>query len=377
MPDFPRSQIISLVGEAPRYDLAESVGPDLRLGELFDADTLRSLADLPLGYATAAGDPALREEVARSHGVAADDVVLTAGGIHALHLVASLLCEEGEAVITSPVFPLARHVLEAAGARLRTLPLGFDDAYQPDLQALAALLTPATRLVSLATPQNPSGVAIPLPTLREIAVLMAQRSPEAWLLVDETYREACIGDAPAAVSALELGSRVISTGSLSKCHGAAGLRIGWAITRDKALRERLLNAKFNTLISCGRLDEAVALRVLRDRDRILGERRLLLAANVAHLRAWLEFESVRVEGLPPTAGALCCVRLSPAAFDEAAVARFHAALPAHGVRVGDGRWFGESARVFRLGFGVLSPVEFQAALVQVSAALDAALRPDH
>ncbi|RQP22557.1 pyridoxal phosphate-dependent aminotransferase [Piscinibacter terrae] len=376
MPDFPRSQIISLVGDAPPYDLAESVGPDLRLGELFDADALRSLADLTLGYGTAAGDAALREEIARAHGVAADDVVLTTGGIHALHLVASLLCEEGEAVITSPVFPLARHVLEAAGAQVRTLPLSFDAGYQPDLDALAALLTPATRLVSLATPQNPSGVAIPLDTLRGIVALMKARSPDAWLLVDETYREACIGDAPAAASALELGPRVISTASLSKCHGASGLRIGWAITRDRVLRERLLNAKFNTVISCGRLDEAVALRVLRDRDRILGVRRELLAANLAHLQTWLDRESHRVDGLRPAAGALCCVRLSPSVFDDAAVARFHAALPSHGVRVGDGRWFGESAKVFRLGFGVLAPAEFQAALVQVSAALDAALRPD-
>ena len=370
MPDFPRSQIISLVGEAPPFDLAESVGPDLRLGELFDAQMLPSLLDLPLGYGSAAGEAALREEIARSHGVSADEVVLTTGGIHALHLAATLLCEEGEAVITSPVFPLARHVLEAAGARVRTLTLSFDAGYQPDLDALASLLTPATRLVSLATPQNPSGVAIPLQTLREVIALMETRSPDARLLVDETYREAGIGDAPVGASALELGTRVISTGSLSKCHGAPGLRIGWAITRDRALRERLLNAKFNTVISCGRLDEAVALQVLRDRDRILGERRRMLAANLAHLQAWMEREAARLEWRRPDAGALCCVRLRPALFDDAAVARFHAALPSHGVRVGDGAWFGESPRVFRLGFGVLSPEDFPQALKRLSAALD-------
>jgi hypothetical protein len=377
MPDFPRSQIISLVGEAPPFDLAESVGPDLRLGELFDAQTLGLLADLPLGYGSAAGDADLREEIARRHGVPADEVVLTTGGIHALHLVASLLCEEGEAVITSPVFPLARHVLEAAGARVRTLTLSFDAGYQPDLEALASLLTPATRLVSLATPQNPSGVAIPLHTLREIVALMQAKSPDARLLIDETYREASVGDAPVVASALELGTRVISTGSLSKCHGAPGLRIGWAITRDRVLRERLLNAKFNTVISCGRLDEALALRVLRDGDRILGVRRQLLAANLAHLESWMDRERGRLDWVRPAAGALCCVRLSPSVFDDAAVARFHAALPSHGVRVGDGSWFGENPRVFRLGFGVLSPTDFPTALVQVSAALDDALRPGH
>lgn len=372
MPDFPRNDIVSLVGAAPRFDLAESVGPDLRLGELFDEDTLRSLADLKLGYGSAAGDAELREEIARAHGVAADDVVVTAGGMHALYLAATLaFVDGGEAVTTSPLFPLAANVLHAAGATVRTLPLSFDAGYQPDLAALRGLLSPATRLLSLATPQNPSGVAIPMHTLREVATMLTAVAPQARLLVDETYREASVGHAAVAASAMELGPHVIATGSLSKCHGAPGLRIGWAITRDTALRDRLVNAKFNTVISCGRLDEALALKVLRRRDAILGERRRHLARNLAALERWVEREAARVEWVRPDAGALCCVRLKPAVFDDAAVLRFHDALPREGVRVGDGRWFGESARVFRLGFGVLGEAEFDEALVRLSAALNA------
>lgn len=373
MPDFPRSDIISLVAEAPRFDLAESVGPDLRLGELFDASTLQELAELRLGYGTAAGDRTLREEIARAHGVSADDVVVTTGGMHALFIAASVLCAEGgEAVTTTPLFPLARNVLQAAGATVRTLPLSFDAGYQPDLAALRALLSPATRIVSLATPQNPSGVALPMRTSREIVAMLRDVAPHARLLVDETYREAAMGDDAIAPSALELGPQVISTASLSKCHGAPGLRIGWAITRDAALRERLVTAKFNTVISCGRLDEAIALQVVQQRERILGDRRRHLGANLAVLGSWVESESHRVDWVRPDAGALCCVRLKPAVFDDAAVERFHQALPAYGVRVGDGRWFGESARVLRIGFGVLSATELEAALQALSNAMSAA-----
>lgn len=367
---FPPNDIIHLVGDAPRYDLAESLGPNLRLADLLDDAALRELAELPLGYGSAEGHAALRAEIARSHGVAADDVVVTAGGMQALFALAFTLCGAGtEAVAAAPLFPLARNALVAVGTEVRPLALPFDHGYQPDLAELQGLLSPRTRLVSLASPQNPSGVAIPLATLRQIVAMLAEHAPQAWLLVDETYRDAAYGDKAPATSALELGPRVVSTGSLSKCHGAPGLRIGWAITRDAALRQQLVTAKFNTSISCGVLDEAIALALLRRSGPLLAHRGSQLAQNLALVERWLADESSRVDWVRPDAGALCCVRLKPAAFDDAAVQRFHAALPAQGVRVGDGRWFGESARVFRLGFGLLAPAELGEALAGLSAAL--------
>ena len=72
------------------------------------------LAALRLGYATPAGDPRLRAAIAQRHGVAPDDVVVTVGGMHALFLIAFLLCDDtAEAVGSAPMFPLARNVLEA------------------------------------------------------------------------------------------------------------------------------------------------------------------------------------------------------------------------------------------------------------------------
>ena len=60
MARFPRNEIISMVGEAPRFDLAESLCPNQHVGELLNA----YLAELPLGYGSASGDVELR----RAHG---------------------------------------------------------------------------------------------------------------------------------------------------------------------------------------------------------------------------------------------------------------------------------------------------------------------
>jgi len=366
---------MSLVGETPRYDLAESVGPDLRLADLLDVSSQASLGDMPLCYRTAEGDPRLRKMIADLHAVGPDDVVVTVGGMHALFLIAFILCDRGdEAVTTAPLFPLARNALDAVGAKVRTVMLSFDRGYQPDLADLRGQLSKRTKLVSLASPQNPSGVALPAQTLRGILAAMDDICPDAFLLVDETYREAAYGDDPVAATAVTLSPKAISIASLSKCHGAPGLRLGWAITRDPALREQLVRAKFNTVISCSGVDEALAVRVLEQREPIIAERRRRLAEGLARTAEWVVENQRLVEWVQPDAGALCCVRLKPAVFDDGAVGRFYDALAREGVRVGSGTWFGEEARVFRLGFGLLPLSDLDVALKRLAAALRQATR---
>lgn len=370
MDRFPDNDIISLVSSAPRHDLAESVGPSLWLGELLGSN-LAEIGALQLDYGTAAGGAQLRAQIAAGHGVDADAVVVTVGGMHALFLLAFTLCGPGdEAVIAEPAFPLARNTLGAVGATVRSLPLNFDAGYRLDPEALRALLSPKTRIVSLASPQNPSGVAIPASTLREVVELMRTHAPDAWLIVDETYREAAYGDDSTLPSASALGPRVVTVASLSKCHGAAGLRIGWAIVRDAALRQSLATAKFNTVISCSPLDEALAVTVLKQGEHIVGARRRHLAHNLETLEAWVGRHAARIEWVRPDAGALCCVRLKPQVYDDAALQRFQAALHERSVRLAPGPWFGDEPRVFRLGFGLATNAELAAALHCVGQALE-------
>src|SRR5262245_16255663 len=160
MAKFPRNDIISLVGPTPRYDLGESVGPDLSLNDVLGSAPEATFGDMALGYGTAQGDSRLRALIANACGVSADDVVVTVGGMHALFLVAFVVCDPGdEAVTVSPMFPLARNALQALGATIRTVPLSFDRGYQIDVAEVGQRLSERTKLVSLASPQNPSGVA--------------------------------------------------------------------------------------------------------------------------------------------------------------------------------------------------------------------------
>ena len=370
---FPRNEIISLLDVDRPFNLAESTSQDLTVGELLDLAGLDRTRGLKLGYGTSAGSMALREEIARVCKVSPEQVVTTQGTALGLFLLAFEACRPGdEAVLATPCFPLSRDSLLGAGVDVREVRLSFDDAYRLDLDRMGAALTSRTRLVSIASPQNPGGVQSSRADVEQLLALMRQRSPRAFLFVDETYREASYGDAPVMESLAALDPRVVTGASVSKALGAPGLRTGWLTVADADLRSRLVVAKMNTVISGSVLDETLATVLLQHREHVLTPRRRFLAGALDKLTAWCEGERGRVEWVRPDAGALCCLRLRADAFDAAAVARFWELLPRHDLQLACGTWFGESDHAFRLGFGYLPPERLGPALSALSAALDAA-----
>lgn len=375
---FPRNDIISLLDVNRRHNLAESTSRNLSFGELIDlVGGEAALRDIELGYGSSAGLPALRAVIARDHGVTSDDVIVTQGTAQGLFLLAFELCRRDEhAVLLTPCFPPTRDALSACGVGIGVdeIALRFDDGYRVDVARTAAKLRPETRLVSVASPQNPSGISADRDDLRALLDAMTERSPDALLFVDETYRAAAYGAEPIRESAATLDPRVVVGASVSKAHGAPGLRTGWLIVRDAALRERLIVGKLNIAISGSPLDEALAAKLLEHADAALASRRAHLAQSLATVAAWVESERERIEWVRPDAGALCCVRLRRDVYDDAAVVRFWARLADDDLQLASGEWFGDpdGARVFRLGFGFLPTDSLPSALAALSAVLHAA-----
>lgn len=372
---FPCNEIISLLDVNRPFNLAESTSQDLTVGDVLDMAGLETLRGLKLGYGRSAGSVELREEIAKACGVPAEQIVTTQGTALGLFLLAFEVCRPGdEAVLVTPCFPPSRDCLRGAGVTVREVGLRFENDYRLDLDAIAASLSPKTRLVSLASPQNPSGVRMPRAAIEQLLALLQRQAPQAILFVDETYREAGYGDEAVPESLAALHPRIVTGASVSKALGAPGLRTGWLTVPDADLRARLVVARMNTVISGSVLDEALATALLRHREPVLAPRRRLLAEGLAALAAWCEAERERIEWIRPDGGALCCLRLRADRFDDAAVSRFWELLPRHELQLASGAWFGESERVFRLGFGYLPPDRLAPALSALSTVLDAAAK---
>ena len=351
----------ALIDQPVRFDLAESTSPPLAVGALIDVTELK---DLGLGYGTSRGDDHVRTLIAAGACVRPEQVLVTAGSIEAMFLVAQTVLRPGDRVLlTTPCFPPTRTVPEALGAVVDTVPLSFDDGYRLPLDRIAGALTPQTRLVSIASPQNPSGVRFTDAEVRGLVAAAQERAPDALILVDETYREATYGDCPVPASTASVSPQIVTCSSLSKAHGGPGLRVGWLTATDPDLYERLRATKFHTAIACSTVDEVLAARLLERRAEILRPRAARLRAALDELTAWTRDRPISL--VPPDGGALCCLRLPPAV----PTAAFYARLAELDARVAPGSWFGEDDHVFRLGFGHLAPPDFTAALDRLAAAL--------
>ncbi|UQS26361.1 pyridoxal phosphate-dependent aminotransferase [Amycolatopsis thermalba] len=354
---FPPSAMTSLLDETPRYHLGESTCGDLTVADVVDVGRL---AKFPLGYGTSAGDEELRTLLAARLGVAADEVLITTGAGTALFLVG--LLTEGEVVVVQPGYPPMAGLAQGLAERVRTVRLRFEDGYRLDVAALRAALTPRTRLVMLATPQNPAGVALTRDEIDAVLSATAEVCPEAMVLVDETYREAAYAEIESFAT---VSPRVITSGSFSKAHGAPGLRIGWLTVRDAAWYEELRRAKFTSAVACGTLDEFLALELLRRADEVLAGKRDRMRAGLAAVSDWVAEQGSRVSWIRPDAGAFCCVRVNSGAGE------FYERLAAAGVAIAPGDWFGDDPAIFRLGFAH-EPIErLHEALDLMSEALQA------
>jgi aspartate/methionine/tyrosine aminotransferase len=344
-------------------NLAES-----SIGDVIVSDLHFDLGDLALSYMDHRGKPELRDLVAaEADGLTREDVLITTGASSALFIVATALLDAAaHAVVAFPNYVTNFDTPRTIGCGLALLEQRFEEDYRVDLARLAALITPRTRLVSLTTPHNPTGAVMSEEQLRQ-AIAIVERS-DAYLLVDETYRDMMFG--PKLPLAASLSPRVISVSAVSKAFGLPGLRIGWLVCRDRTLMETLLAAKEQIFICNSVLTEEIAFRFLSGRDARMPGIRSHIERNFGIMQQWIGGEG-RLEWVAPRGGVVCFPRI------KAAVAlnidRFYRTLrEEHRVAIGPGDWFEVDRRNMRLGFGHPSADELTVGLQAITAALDSA-----
>jgi aspartate/methionine/tyrosine aminotransferase len=347
-------------------NLSESSVSDRRLSDLgLDLASSASLDELLLCYGDHLGDPMLRDAIAAGgSGLRADHVLVMPGAAAALFATATALLEpDDHAVVVRTNYATNLETPRAIGADLDIVDLAFADSWKLDVARVASRVrSGVTKLISVTCPHNPTGTMLDLASLHAL-VELAERSG-AMLLVDETYRDLTHGTP--LPTAATLSARAISVSSMSKAYGLPGLRVGWAVCRDPQVAETLLAAKEQMFICGATLDEAIAARVLADRDRILTPILADVRARLEIVRGWLREQHI-FEWVEPAGGVVGLVRFKPEVTVD--TAHFYDTLLAqHGTYVGPGHWFEVDDRHFRLGFGWPTEKELHAGLAALSAA---------
>ena len=150
-----------------RYNLSESSMRDRKLSDLGIG-----VDDLVLAYGAHRGAPGLLNLIAKQSNVSDTDVLCTAGAAAALFIIATTLLEKDDhLVVVRPNYATNIETPRAIGCAIDYVDLEFDKGYQLDVDRLESLIRPNTKLISVTTPHNPTGVALSESTLRRLIVI--------------------------------------------------------------------------------------------------------------------------------------------------------------------------------------------------------------
>ncbi|GAA4224227.1 aspartate/methionine/tyrosine aminotransferase [Sagittula marina] len=211
--------------------------PDFATPDHIVEAAVKALRDGAHGYTPANGLPALREAVAkdlyrRHHAeVDPDCVVVVPGGKPTMFFAISMFGEAGaEIIYPNPGFPIYESVIRYTGATPVPMTLREEDGFAFSAQEVLAQITPATRLIILNSPANPTGGVTPK---AEIDALVAglEAHPQVAILSDEIY-STMLYDGREHVSLLhypQIRDRLIVLDGWSKRYAMTGWRLGYAV----------------------------------------------------------------------------------------------------------------------------------------------------
>ena len=216
--------------------------PDFETPPAIVGEAQRSLRRGRTRYGPTAGEPLLRETIARHHqrttaqAANAENVVVFAGAQSALF--ASVLCiaDPGDEVaVFEPRYVTYDGVFDTPGAVRIDVPLAAPQGFRFDPDALGRAVTPRTRAVLINTPHNPTGVVAAREELAAIAAIAKRH--DLWVLSDEVYASLTYDAEHVAIASLPgMAERTVTINSLSKSHAMQGWRLGWAVGPEPLAR---------------------------------------------------------------------------------------------------------------------------------------------
>lgn len=302
------------------YNLAETCVDSLTLRELVELSGesyesfFSKLKEKKLTYGHIEGSPEFRTAVAGLYKTMKPENILTMNGaIGANFLLLYSLIERGDEVISvHPTYQQLYEVPDSFGATVKPLKLKAKNNFLPDLDEMRSLVSEKTKLIIINNPNNPTGAVMDRDMLEEIVEIA--KSVDAYLLSDEVYRGLLQDPDSDIPSIVDIYKKGISTSSMSKGLSLAGLRLGWIAASEDVIAECLKHRDYTT-ISCGMLDDELAVLALTNYQKIMDRNLKIVRENLAILDQWIQNEP-RLSYVKPKGGTTTIIKFD---FDMSSV----------------------------------------------------------
>src|ERR1700722_14449876 len=256
-------------------------------------------------YVSTRGIPALRAAIAndlrrtRRLEVSSEEVLVAPGCKIALSLAMMALIEPGDEVLyPDPGFPIYPSFTRGLGAV--AIPFGLEEknSFQPDLQEIAAKITPRTSVLIFNSPNNPTGTVFSRETLQQLADLA--RRHDLWVLADEVYARIVFNGEFLSIRSLPgMAERTVIIDGFSKSFAMTGWRLGYAVA-PKHVVDAMDLLVLNTFTCVAEFTQVAAVEALLDStqavDHMVAEYRKRRDLFVAGLNGIAGFRCQLPEG---------------------------------------------------------------------------------
>lgn len=277
---LPRSGIRRLTDQVMG---SKDMGDAIQLGfgqpqeatdDLIREAIIKATGERTLGYTANAGLPSLRDAIVEKLAVRnhirtdAESIFVTPGATYGVAVSVGCLINPGdEVLVPDPGYPNFAAAVQHYGGVVKYYPLREDTGFLPDPNELAALISPSTKVLIINSPGNPTGAVIDAGLMEQLVRLTRERG--LWLVSDEVYETYVYGCRHVSPLSFTGSDHVVGLYSFSKSYNITGLRVGYIVARDPALRRALLNAQ-ELYISCApSISQFAALQALRTGDSYL------------------------------------------------------------------------------------------------------------
>jgi histidinol-phosphate aminotransferase len=207
----------------------------------------------------------LRDALAKKLGFSRDHLILGAGSNEIIEFLGHAFLDRGDEIVTSEhAFVVYKLVAAVFGARAIEVP---SPDLRHDLDGIIAAVTPKTRLIFIANPNNPTGT---LAEQEEIDRFIERVPPQIVVVFDEAYFE-YLNNPPDTLRFVRAGRNVITLRTFSKIQGLANLRIGYGIARPELIQ---VLHKTRQPFNVSGLAQAAALAGLEDEAHLRETKRI-------------------------------------------------------------------------------------------------------
>ncbi len=348
-----------------KFNLTESSVRDA----LFPAGEL-DINNLLLSYGNHKGKPELRQLIAdETKTISQDHIIITPSAATALFIISTtLLNSQAHLIVVRPNYATNIETPKAIGCKIDYLDVHFEDRFQINWDKLESLIKPHTKLISVTHPHNPTGTCLSTKDFERL--IHIANNYEAYVLVDETYRE--LNRGRIQPYAADLSPKMISVASMSKGYGLPGIRIGWLLTGDDDLLEKFFAAKEQIIICNSIIDEEIAYLFYKNKKEYLQKINLTTFEHFSIVKEWIEGQEF-LEWVEPQGGVVCFPRIKTQLKID--YKKFYSDLNSQfGTFVGPGHWFEMPENYMRIGFGYPLKDELIGGLENISRALELQLK---